>query len=145
MIIFLHSSHHFRSSKPMHSMWEFQSICIFQWEIRRMLKQKGILGRIICEHRQMARDMYSSSECQGTVTLQKPAETHVLSLVITLERGAGHQFSSCPQSVQKTNVFVDLISCTTEGHISYASFFIYLHDTSQRNMGRIKINFYRIE
>lgn len=86
----------FSSSGPVHFMKEFQHPCIFKWEIRRVSKQKGNFERIICNHRQMIRNTDSSNECQHIISLQKPQETHLPSLVTTLERGAGHQFSACP-------------------------------------------------
>lgn len=74
----------------------FQHPCIFKWEIRRVSKQTGNFERIISDYRQMVRNMDSSNGGQHIISLQKPHGIYLSSLVITLERGVGHQFSAVP-------------------------------------------------
>lgn len=116
----------FISSGPVHFTKGFQYTCIFKWGVRKVSKHKGIFEGIICDCRQMAENTDSSKDYQHIFSLQKSNETHLPSLVIMLEREAGHQFSPGP-----TEYSEDLISSTTWVMFN-SPFFSYTHLTHQK-------------
>lgn len=109
-----------------HFMKEFQHTCIFNWDIRRVSKHKGIFERIICDCRQMGENTDSSKDCKH-ISLQKPGEAHCCHWSLGWREKQATNFLQAPQSIQRTSSLAPSETCLL------LHFFIHPYDTAERN------------